>query len=74
MKVSIRESQCGDLARLMVYRPRERTFALSGSAYETKSGFWIINIPQQPADVVASKAIAAAKLQAYYAAKESAYD
>jgi hypothetical protein len=70
MKVSIRESDCNGMARLLAYRPRERAYALPGSAYETKSGRWIVHLPGQPADVVDDKAAAAAALQTYYAAQE----
>jgi len=71
MKVSIRESKLTDgLARLLIYRPRERAFSLSGSAYETKSGYWIVNIPHEPADVVDCKADAAMALQNHYAKQE----
>jgi len=71
MRISIRESKSIDgLARLLVYRPRERTWALPGSAYETKSGYWIVYVPEQAADVVECKADAATTLQNHYAKQE----
>ena len=67
MKVSVREDTIGEgLARLLVYRPRGQK-SLAGSAYETKSGYWIVNIPNKVSDVVGCKADAAAALQEYYA-------
>jgi hypothetical protein len=59
---------------LAVYRPRERKFSLPGNAYSTPSGFWIVNIPGKPADVVDCASTAADQLIAYYAARENAYD
>ena len=67
MKVSIREETCNGLPSLRVYRPRERKFPLPGSAYCTKSGYWIIGLPNQPYDVVDCEADAAFALQEYYA-------
>lgn len=67
MKVSIRENKTDHgLTVLRVFRPRERAFALPGTAYETKSGYWIVYVPAVPADVVENEADAAFALQEYY--------
>jgi hypothetical protein len=75
MKVSVRYDEAPDgFGRLLVYRPRERTYSLPGSAYATQSGFWIINIPGKSADVVCTEKTARNRLLAYYDEKKTPYE
>jgi len=69
MKVLIRTDKVNGLARLMVYRPRERRWPLPGNAYETKSGRWIVTVPGEAPDVVDGVSQAADRLLAYYEAQ-----
>ncbi len=71
MKISIRESSDAEtgLRNLRAYRPRERRDSLDGTACETKSGYWIVMLPQKRMDVCECEADAAFMLQNYYASK-----
>ena len=75
MKISIREVTLSPLGLkiLRVYAPRTRKDALPGTAHETKSGYWIVNIPGQIADVAECEGDAAFQLAKYYEPKKSAW-
>lgn len=74
MKVSIRKHRYSkDCISLRVYRPHTRSQPISGSATQTKSGYWIVQLPRDYADVVTTESEARDRLNTYYAARESAY-
>lgn len=66
MRVSIRRDISNDRPRLTVYRPRERSYSLGASAWQTPSGQWIVSINSQPMDVATTERHARQVLQSHF--------